>query len=178
MKKLFLSLALGFGGLFAVIVLAGLLLPKNFEVVSSLNVKASPNEIHELVCDLSKWPRWAPWTQDQEGVSIQIGKISKGVGASQTWQDPSGGGRLVITFENPDEGIQYDIFFDEAPEAQIGQIAYTKLNDNQTQITWVMKGRVDAILGGILAAIFPSMVRPMFDKGLIQLKDALEQEKS
>lgn|GEM_PF-525609 len=177
MKKVFQSLALGFGGLFALIVLAGLILPKEFKVVSSVDVQATPQEVHALVGDLKEWPKWAPWNQEGSEIKIQLSEQTSGVGATQTWQDPAGKGKLVFTYSNPKEGIQYDVFFDESPQAQIGQIAYVSLSEGKTQVSWVMKGKVDALLGGILATIFPSMIRPMFDQGLSRLSNILAEQK-
>ena len=41
-----------------------------------------------------------------------------------------------------------------------------------------MRGRVEAPLGGYMTLLIDSMLGPVFEKGLVQLKDHLENEKS
>jgi uncharacterized protein YndB with AHSA1/START domain len=156
----------------------GLVLPTDYALARSVVIEASPEQVHELVGDLTAWPRWTPWMEEDPSIETTFGSATTGVGASQEWTGESGGGNLTFTKCDPGAGIEYDMAFvqdgEEMPST--GFLHYSN-EDSGTKVTWGMKGDVDQpLIGGYFAIMMDSfLVGPLFEKGLVKLKDEVEK---
>jgi uncharacterized membrane protein len=154
----------------------GLFLPARYSVERSIEINASPEEIHEYVGDLKKWDDWAPWKEDDPSIVVTLGEKTSGVGASQSWVGESGTGALTITESSPDEGIGYDLLFDGGTYECIGSMKYDRLPDGDTKVTWVMSGDMGkSLASGYFALLMDTMVGNMFERGLKNLKRVAEK---
>lgn len=157
------------------IVVVGLFLPTSYTVERSVVVDAGPEKVHEYVGDLNKWEEWAPWKEEDPTIVITRGEKTKGVGASQSWVGESGDGALTITKDSPQEGIEYDLVFEGGLYECQSSMMYEELEDGDTKVTWKMNGDMNSpIIGGYFALMMDSMVGEMFDRGLNNLKRAVE----
>ncbi len=171
--KIILGTILAF---FILVVLVGLILPSNYEFQRSVMIKASPEEVHELVGDLKNWSQWEPWRDEDPTIKTTLGEKSTGVGASQSWKGESGDGRLVFTKCSIEEGITYDLFFDQDQYKCFSSMSYKKVEEG-TEVTWLMKGNASPpILGSYFALMMESMIGKMFENGLEKLQQALEKK--
>ncbi len=96
-----------------VFVVGGMILPTQYSLSRVIEIQAKPEAIHEYVGDLKKWDVWAPWKEEDPEIVTTYGEITSGVGASQSWMDNEGGGSLTLTQSSPEQGIEYDLFFDQ-----------------------------------------------------------------
>jgi hypothetical protein len=159
----------------AVALLVGLALPTAFDVERGILVQAAPARVHALVGDLRRWPEWTPWQESDQGLVVVPGAASTGVGASQSWTDSSGSGRLVFT-RCDEAGIAYDMVFggdgEELPAK--GEIRYAP-EGGATRVTWRMQGDFAVpVVGGWLRLAMIGFVEGDFDKGLAKLKRVAE----
>ncbi|MEW6146284.1 MAG: SRPBCC family protein [Thermodesulfobacteriota bacterium] len=158
------------------IAVIGLFLPARYSVERSVEINASPGEIHEYVGDLKKWDDWSPWKEEDPSIVVTLGEKTSGVGASQSWVGESGTGALTITESSPDKGIEYDLLFDGGTYECVGSMKYDRLPDGDTKVTWVMSGDMGkSLASGYFALLMDTMVGGMFEKGLSNLKKAVEK---
>lgn len=159
-----------------IFVVGGMVLPTKYSLSRAIEIQAKPEVIHELVGDLKKWDVWAPWKDEDPEIVTTYGAITSGVGASQSWMDSEGGGSLTLTFSSPEQGIEYDLFFDQGKYQCKSAMRYMALAENMTKVTWSMQGDMNIpIIGGYLALTMDSMIGTMFDRGLSKLKSQVER---
>lgn len=172
LKNFLLSILL----ILVIIIVIGLFLPTSYTVQRSIEINADPEKVHEYVGDLIKWEEWTPWKQEDPTIVVTRGEKTKGVGASQSWVGDSGDGALTITKDSPDEGIEYDLVFEDGQYVCQSEMIYDKIGENETKVTWTMTGDMETpVLGGYFAILMDSMAGEMFDKGLKNLKEAVEE---
>ncbi|MGH7885914.1 MAG: SRPBCC family protein [Thermodesulfobacteriota bacterium] len=170
-KKLLLTVLI----LIAILVIVGLLLPKDYEISRSIEINASKDKIHKYVGDLENWPSWTPWIEADPSINTKIGEKSKGVGASQSWTGKEGDGRLEFTKYDEDKGIGYDLFFMGDQNKCYGEMIYNEGKENSVEVEWNMEGEINMpVIGGYFALMMDRMVGPMFEKGLENLKTVAE----
>lgn len=165
-------------GVIAATVLAGvvgLFLPSTFEVEKSLVIKASPELIHEFTSDLTRWPEWTPWLNEDPDLVVTLGGITSGEGASQTWQGGSSEGRLLITRSDPAAGIAYEMTFSKKTYTSVGSLEYRPVPGG-TEVVWHQTGdNGNNIMARYFAGLMPSFIGPQFAEGLARLKLVCEK---
>lgn len=147
------------------------LLDGKYEVSRAITIKAPSEEVHKQVGDLREWPNWLPFTKHDTSVKVVIEKPTD-VGAHQHWTGDGGKGELTFTASDPAKGIEFDMLFDDK-WASKGALTYAPSGDD-TQVTWRMKGQNNDFTGKWMALLMPSMVGPMFEEGLTDLKAKVE----
>jgi len=158
----------------AVLVLGFFVLNGKYELSREITINAPPEAIHKQVGDLDEWKNWLPFTKQDPSINVTVEK-AKGVGAQQHWTGNSGAGELTFTASDEEKGIEFTMVFDKKYKSK-GAITYAKSGD-ATRVTWHMEGQNDDFMGKFLAAAMPTMVAPMFDSGLADLKAKVEAAK-
>ncbi len=162
--------------LIVTIAVIGLFLPAQYSVERSMVVHATPEKVHGYVGDLKKWDAWAPWKEEDPSILVTLGEKTSGVGASQSWVGDSGTGALTVTESSPESGIEYDLLFDGGTYECRGSIKYYGMADGDTRVTWAMSGDMGkSLASGYFALLMDTMVGNMFEKGLKNLKNAVEK---
>ena len=156
--------------------MVGLMLPTDYLVSRSIVIDAPVSKIHPNLNDLNKWPTWSPWTENEPGLVVTVGDISSGEGASQKWVGKDGDGSLLIRSSDPNNGINYDLEFNQGQYKCKANFIYVP-NSEGTEVIWEMSGNMDApVIGGYFAAMMDSWVGKEFDKGLNNLKNLVENK--
>lgn len=163
-------------GIFFLLILAmGFIMPNDYEVKRSISINATPAQIHPWVEDLSKWPQWTPWQSVDHKVKIEMGKISKGKGATQKWTGKSGVGTLTITRSSTDYGIDFMLDMHATSLNTYSSITYTP-NNAGTKVTWTTRGKFTMpVIGPYIAMAIDGTAGPMYEKGLKKLKQLVEE---
>ena len=170
MKKALVILA----SLIGIFILVGLFLPSQYTVVRTETIQAPPAIIHSHVNDLKKWEAWAPWKEEDPSLVVTIGTIDSGVGASQSWVGKDGNGSLTFTKSSPEQGIDYDLSFNDGMYKCEAFLHYDRQGEGSL-VTWQMNGDMDIpVIGGYFATMMDSMAGPMFERGLTKLKKTVE----
>ena len=99
--------------LIVLFIVIGIFLPKEYTVSRSVVIDATPQQIHPYLNDLNNWPLWSPWVENDPTLKVTVGDIASGVGASQSWVGKDGDGSLVFTESSIQEGIDYDLAFNQ-----------------------------------------------------------------
>lgn len=178
MKRLLKVIGLLLVILIAVFVIAGLLMSKKFHVSRAVIIERPLEDIHPLVEDLERWPEWTPWQEGDPSIVTQLGDITRGVGATQSWSGESGSGRLEITETSPSRGIAYKVWFEDDSYLCYSRIRY-ETDEGRTVVHWDFNGTADApIIGPYFAKMIESVTGTMFDQGLSNLKKLAEKSGS
>ena len=172
LKKFVLSMGICLGLFF----LIGFLLPRDFIIHRSILINVPRIQVHEAINNLEEWSHFMPWTDANNDVEFQFGEIRQGKGATKAWISDAGKGSFTITDASIDQGISCEISFGEREKPAVANFYYDD-TPKGTMLQWSMRGRVEAPLGGYMTLLIDSMLGPVFEKGLVQLKDHLENEK-
>ncbi len=164
-----------FGILLLVLAVVGLIIPNDVNVTRSIEIDATPEQIHYYINDLEQWPSWSPWVTADPSMKTTIGDIKSGVGATQSWQGESGSGSLTITESSVESGVVYDMSFEGDPGVYQAGLVYQP-TDKGTRVTWFMKGKMKPIIiGNYFSLLMDSLVGGSFEQGLQMLKQQVEQ---
>lgn len=151
------------------------LLPQTYNVERSIEIDTNLSRVFELSNDLDSWSLWSPWGALDNSVNVEIGDISKGIGASQKWSDNNGTGRLTFVESTKNERISYNIWFGDAKEPAISTMKFEQITDQKIKIYWTIKGNVQIpIIGFIFASLMDTLIGSAFELGLDDLKREAE----
>jgi len=172
--KILGRIAIAVAVLAALVVTVSFFLPKTFAVERTISVEASAETIQPLLSDLKNgWSSWEPWTAEDSTIVVTFDEIYSGVGAHQSWTDKSGGGELTLTEVVEGSGVTYDMSFNQGQYLSVGSIRYVETASG-LEVTWRMSGDADGVIGKYFGLAMDSMVGPMFESGLQNLKRKAE----
>ncbi len=177
MLKVLLRLVLVLLVLGGILALVGSLLPHDFDVRTVRQVNAPPAAIFPVISDLRRWSEWTAW--DDKGkpwLKIQFGPDTEGAGASQTWTDPRGSGKLWLTGTVLNESIEYQTRFGRFPE--ITNRISLQPNQSGTEVVWTSSGRLPSgPFYGFFRGFFCEGLRREYDSSLEKLEKSLQTPK-
>lgn len=174
MKKVIKIICFSLLSVIGVVLVVGFFLPSTYVVQRTVLINAQPDAVHVYVDDLGKWPEWGPWLEEDPTIKTTLGPITAGAGASQTWVGDSGTGALTLISSEPGSGVKYGLSFDDGAFTSVAEIQY-KVRGDATEVVWIMTGDVGSNLFERYFAVgMDSMVGPMFEQGLQNLKVTVE----
>ena len=167
-----------FGILAIIIIVVGLILPNNIDVRRSIEINAPISSIHKFTNDLTEWPKWSPWLDQDSSIVSKLGTVTQGVGASQSWQGTSGSGSLQFTSSSDQTGIEYDMQFEGDSTTYVAGITYQSSGyKTKTTVTWYMTGEMQPIIiGNYFAQLMDGFIGDSFSQGLEKLKKVAEDD--
>lgn len=164
--------AIGFIVLIAVFAAVGLLIPKVTSVERSLVIQAPAEVIFEQVNDLKKNEAWSPWKDST--MKITYGPVTEGKGASYSWQSEKMGKGTQTTEESvPASLIKVDLDFGSMGTAK----ADWNFAPEGDGVKVTQKMTSDAGMNPAkrwISLLTDKMIGPMFEKGLVSLKQVSE----
>jgi len=156
----------------------GYFLPTQYSINKSITISSSSAHIHDYVGDLQKWDLWTPWKGEDPDIEVTNSEKTTGIGASQSWIDKHGGGSLTFTSWSPENGIEYDVFFQAGRFKSKSAIKYDSKSNTKTKVRWTLQGDINMlIVGGYFAIFMKYSIGSMFQQGLDQLKTIVEKDK-
>jgi hypothetical protein len=153
-------------------------LPSTYHIERTVSIDAPAEQVHRLTSDFRNgWPQWEPWAETDDSIETTYGDVVAGVGATQFWTSRDGHGMLTITACDVTRGVEYDMAFNVDQYISKGKLSYTSTASG-TDVTWEMDGDVSGVIGKYFGYMMDSTVGPMFEKGLANLKTAVERTPS
>jgi len=180
MLRLFLRVLLAFLALVGVFLLIGALLPRGYNIESSVVIEAPPSEVFPWVNRLQKWEAWSPISESRiDGLSAGYSGTPEGEGAIQTWTESRGSGKMWIENSEPQKLIQYKWRFDGFPDLE-GTFEFKQVDSDENQpqclVTWKSVGSLPAgPFYGYFGLIFNSAMTAEYQKSLDRLKQEIEK---
>jgi len=119
-------------------------LPSSWEVAREIQIQAEADEVHRVVADLETWVHWFPWGRHVDpGVQMDVGSPARGAGARLAWRGPQvGDGSLKVSFEDPAQGLWFDLARRGDRERIKGAFQYEELHGSSTMVKLTLRGEV------------------------------------
>ncbi len=176
MKKVFKIIGLSLAGIIALVLIAGLLLPKSMQIERSIIVNAPANEVFPHVNNLRSMHAWSPWVNYDPEMNVAFEGSDGTVGSVYRWEgnDQVGKGYQTITSVTP-KAIEMDLVFIEPWQSNAKTYIFLDNEQGNSKVTWGYKEKtpVPANIMMMVMGVKP-MLEKEFDKGLARLKEQVE----
>ena len=167
------------GAVLAVFAVIGSALPRNYDFSTQIEINSPANQVFPQINTISNWKNWTQWNPaDIPGLTVQYSGAEAGEGATQTWKDVRGHGKLWITKSLSGKEIEYDMDFANFP-TMTGRIELSELGDAQTVVRWSSRGKLPGgPFYGYFAPFFSTQMKNQYDQSLAKLKNLVESGKT
>ena len=164
------------GAVALAVVGVGFLLPSTFTVQRSIEIKAPPRKVYDMIHEPAQWPRWAVWNKRDPEMRIRYSGPQFGKGAKWSWQSSTEGtGSMEFTHVEPDRFVEYALVFPDFGLRSSGALKLEPVAGG-TRVTWTNTGDVGTNpLKHYLPLVMDRMVGPDFEAGLANLKEVVER---
>jgi len=155
--------------------IAGLVLPGQWQVERELIVRGPSLPLNAAVVDLSAWAEWSQWrTSEEPSLRIEYPGSTSGVGAVQTWQGgEAGSGLLRITEVDAGGGIRFDL--ERGSLASRAQLLFEEVG-NDTRVVWREEGDLGVgPISGWRALMLDGLLGPGIERQLAGLSHHAER---
>ncbi len=175
MFNLLVRILLVVGGIVLLVALIGSLLPRAFETSAQVTIASPPEKIFPFVEDLGHWQSWSPWNAHAvSGLRVELGELTTGEGATQTWTEQRGEGKLWITRIDEPRLVRFSSLFAGFP--QMDNEITLEGNGAETVVTWRATGSLPGgPFYGWFGLMFPAALGSEFSNALQRLKSTVEQ---
>lgn len=173
------KILLGVVGAIAVFAVVVALQPSDYKVTRSASMAAPQERVFSLVNDFHYWEMWSPWAKLDPNMKTAYEGPTARPGSVYKWNgnDKAGEGQMTILDSRPDELIRIKIDFTRPfPSSSSIEFRFAPVPAG-TEVTWSMSGENNFMgkaamlfMGG-----FDKAVGPDFERGLAQLKAAVEK---
>lgn len=157
------------------VVVVGFVLPAQWTVRAEQNYNSSIDRIWPSIAELKQWPEWTAWNREaQPNMSWSFSGPERGPGATQTWQDPSSSGVLVVNSEQPNESMHYSVTMEEANTSMNCSIK-AEASASGSKLIWQCGGDSgNNPLARVMMKVFTPFIRKQFQIGLDRLKTQVD----
>ena len=170
MQKLLYSV----GGLFLVLIVTGLALPRYTSVAVSTTVDAYPATVFALVNDFRRVALWSPLLDTDPNARVVFAGPPRGTGASMTWDGTIiGSGAQRIIASRPFEYVETAINPGEPGAA----LSWFEIGDGGgvTAVSWRFESDHGYnLVGRYVALLMKGVIERDYGRGLASLKDLAE----
>lgn len=153
----------------------GLVLPRSWSVEQSIVIEASPNRIYPFLFDLKRWQEWSVWTRTMDPlVRHTYEGPQDGIGARWLWLGPQmGRGQVAIVAADPQRGVELEQAI-ESDDVNAHASLHFERAGTGTRLTWVDKGTLPLLVGGLFKSSVEERLAAHFSTGLKKLKGVVE----
>ncbi|MBD3288662.1 hypothetical protein GF337_07670 [candidate division KSB1 bacterium] len=159
----------------ALFLVVALFLPTAYNIERTIVINKPVETVYQYVLDFSKRAEWDPWIQNQPDATTDIAGPEKGVGAKWIWEgDEIGTGSITIVETKPNELIQSELeFISPRPSKSTVTWKFEEVEGN-TEVTWGFSGKLGYPIERFVGLRMDAMIGPDFERGLQNLKEAVE----
>lgn len=148
-----------------------------YTVTRSITVAAPPERVFEQVVNFRHWVRWSPWEDLDPALNRRYSGPDSGAGAGYQWSGNrrAGQGQMEITEAVEPTQVRIDLRFEKPWKAHNVTVFTISPTDSGSHVTWSMTGTrtfLTKVMG--LVKSMDSMMGPDFEKGLVRLRDTVE----
>lgn len=162
-------------GLVALVLLLGLIAPREFTTERSIVIGAPPAAVFNAVNDLAEWESWSPWKEMDPSMRVTLGERTVGEGAFYTWEgEQTGSGKLSILLSRPNERIENELVFDGMGASRVFW-TFAEVDDS-TGVTWGFTTEVPFPFNAFFWLQGMGALNRDFERGLVLLKEKVEAE--
>jgi hypothetical protein len=156
-----------------IVLVGGLVLPKEYRVERSILVEASPSTVFYEVDNPGRWDKWFPWIPQDANIQRSRSGPYRGVGAKVTWTSPdSDTVRQTITRSELYTRIETQLDLGEMGKPTADWIFES--TDTGARVTVTFHGTARGPLGAYFAFTMDDRIGPAYELGLRRLKEQAE----
>lgn len=179
-RIMFKKIVVGIVIIIAGVLVAAALQPEDFRVERSALIAAPAAPVFDRVNNLSKFNAWSPWAKIDPNAKAVFEGPTEGMGAKFSWEGNRdvGKGSMTIVETRAGELVRFRMDFIEPIQATDTAEFTFKPESNGTRVTWSLHGKKNylcKLVGLVLDT--DKMVGSEFEKGLVNLKTAVEGSK-
>lgn len=147
-------------------------MPKT-HVEKTITIAAGTEKVKSIITNFNHWTAWSPWLILDPETKVTVSADGK----MQEWDGKRIGSGIIKVVNEGDSVINYDLTFLKPwkSEAKCDFIA-EKIDKNNTKLTWTMDGSLPFFMFW-MKAMMERMIGMDYDRGLLMLKDYIEQGK-
>ena len=152
-------------------------LPKSQRVERSTLIDASPAQVYAVTSCMTEFNSWSPWHDIDPKTEYRYEGPECGVGSKMVWESDhsevgNGSQEIVRTIEN--QLIRTQLEFDGQGGGE-AEIEMTSTDNNQTKVAWRFYFEASGNpIERYFGLVMDSMLGPMYEDGLLKLKNNLE----
>ncbi len=156
------------------VLLAGLFLPKNAYIESSIKIGSFSEIVFGQVNDFKNWEYWSPWLQADSTMVFHYGDQTAGIGAYCSWtSENSGSGNQTIKESIPNKLIlTYIDFGDQGDANSLWKFEEAEQN---ISVTWRFESLGMGYMERYFMFLFKNSIKKDINKGLKNLKKRCEE---
>jgi hypothetical protein len=163
-----------------IIVVLGLIAPKEFKLERSVVIPTNNKEvIFKNISTWSEFLKWNPWSSKDPNQKLTYKGTEGELGANYHWQgnDSVGEGEMTITGITPFEKVDMDLHFIKPFETTNKTVFSMTPQGEDYKVSWEMSGASPFPFNIVhLFMDMEKMVGPDFEKGLNTLKEKVMTE--
>lgn len=161
-----------------VVILLGLIAPKDFSMQRNIQINADSDSIFKMMSDLKKFHDWSPWSKLDPNSKVEYRGTPSTIGHEYYWKgnDKVGEGTLTITKING-TNLEYKLNFISPWESKATGNMITEKSENGAKATWIFKthyGFIESIF--MMFMDMEGMLGADFENGLKNLKKIAEKQ--
>lgn len=161
--------------LIVIVVILGLIAPKEFKVSRSITIPTQNQEVvFKNISIWSEFLKWNPWSGKDPSQKITFKGTEGTVGSNYAWagNDDVGEGEMTITSLTPNTSVESDLHFIKPFEANNKTVMSMAPDGDGIKVTWEMSGKNTFPFS--IFSLFMNMDKMVggdFEKGLNTLKE-------
>jgi hypothetical protein len=176
--KLLKFLGIGIIGFVAVLLIAAMVVPKDYIISVSTTINKPQKAVFDYVKMIKNQENYSVWVMKDPNVKIKYTGIDGTVGAKSSWvslDDNVGVGSQQIT-KITDTRIDVDIHFEKPMKGDdSGATIVEAISDNQTKITNEFYGHADYPMN-LMSFVFKDFIKKDQTQNLANVKKILESQ--
>ncbi len=145
--------------------------PNHFYIYRTRQIPVNPAVLYNHVIDFKNWDAWSAWKEKDTTTTFSYSEKTTGTGASLSWTDSNGKGRMDITSTTPNSLIEYQMQF-EAFEPSKVTLNFEAVTATSTKITWAIDSKKLPFIFKAMAVLsggFDCMIGPDIERSLEKL---------
>lgn len=177
MKKLFTILGISLVILVLLVLVAGLVQPKDLSLERSVAINAPQNVVFNQIKFFKNWPNWSPWVAKEPNVKMLYLGADGQIGSSYHWKGDELGEGEMSNVGISNNKLNYNLHFITPWEGKADGILLTEdLGNGSTKVTWKMVNHGTFPFNS-LNYFMEKIIGKDFEDGLALLKKYAEANK-
>ncbi len=158
--------------LFLVVIITGLFLPRQIQLVAKKDIPASPVIVFEQLNDLQNWSYWMPWVRNDSNLVIEYGESHIGKQSSMKWERKDNNQlkcETVLTHSVFPESIAANFDFDN--RIKTTGLWYVDLNSTGCEVNWTLNLKKLGLYERFIVQMEKNAIRDQLSEGLDLLSE-------
>jgi effector-binding domain-containing protein len=165
-------------GLVALILIAGLIAPKSYQVERAVSIGAPKSMVFRHIQYWKNWQAWSPWASMDSTMKVTFEGVDGTEGSAYKWTGvKTGVGIITNSGVKPAETLYYRMRFIKPWKAEADGYIGVATEGEKTAVTWRFTGRSPYPWNAL--TLFMNMDKALggdFEKGLGLMKNICEKE--